>query len=325
MNATDNGPILITGAAGQVGAVGRTVTGLLLDRGLPVRALVRREDERAAALRAAGAEVVVGDLLEPADVYRVVLGCRRVYFSMSVSARYLEATVTIAAVAREIGVEALVNMSQMTVSQMSIRNTTPSPQQRQHWLSEQVLAWSGLPVVTIRPTVFLEGFFLPVTGPSVRDRSRIELPFGEGKTSPVSTADVARVIAAVLADPGPHLGRIYELTGPRSQDMNGVAREYSEALNREVTYADIPPDDWAQRLKKAGMPEHLIKHLVTLAELNRAGRFDRMADGVARVTGQPPMSVRDFVSLHADEFGGRRTEKPATPNNTLRSGLTAKN
>ena len=112
----DNGSILVTGAAGQLGAVGRTVTGLLLDRGLPVRAMVRREDDRAAALRAAGAEVVVGDLLEPADVYRVVSGCRRVYFGMSVSAGYLEATVTMAAVAREVGVDALVNMSQMTVS-----------------------------------------------------------------------------------------------------------------------------------------------------------------------------------------------------------------
>ena len=139
MNTTDYGPILVTGAAGQLGAVGRTVTGLLLDRGLPVRAMVRREDDRAAALRAAGAEVVVGDLLEPADVYRVVNGCRRIYFGMSVSHGYLEATVTMAAVARELGVNALVNMSQMTVSQMSIQNTTPSPQQRQHWLSEQVL------------------------------------------------------------------------------------------------------------------------------------------------------------------------------------------
>jgi hypothetical protein len=88
-------------------------------------------------------------------------------------------------------VERLVNMSQMTVSQMSIQNTTPSPQQRQHWLSEQALAWSGLPVVTIRPTVFLEGFFLPLTGPTVRDRGRIELPFGRGKTNPVAAADVA--------------------------------------------------------------------------------------------------------------------------------------
>ena len=239
MDTANHGLILVTGAAGQLGAVGRTVTGLLLDRGLPVRAMVRREDDRAAALRAAGAEVVVGDLLEPADVYRVVSGCRRVYFSMSVSAGYLEATVIMAAVAREVGVNALVNMSQMTVSQMSIQNTTPSPQQRQHWLSEQALAWSGLPVVTARPTVFLEGFFLPLTGPSVRDRGRIELPFGRGKTSPVSTADVARVVAAVLADPGPHVGRICELTGPRSQDMDGVAREYADALHREVTYADV--------------------------------------------------------------------------------------
>jgi uncharacterized protein YbjT (DUF2867 family) len=96
-------------------------------------------------------------------------------------------------------------MSQMTVSQMSLQHTTPSPQQRQHWLSEQALAWSGLPVVTIRPTVFLDGFFLALVSPAVRDRGRIELPFGRGKTSPVAAADVARVVAAVLADPGPHL------------------------------------------------------------------------------------------------------------------------
>src|SRR5262245_32662621 len=99
----DNGPILVTGAAGQLGGIRRTVTGLLLRRGLPVRAMVRREDDRAAALRTTGAEVVVGDLLEPADVYRVVSGCRRVYFGMSVSAGYLEATVTMAAVARGSG------------------------------------------------------------------------------------------------------------------------------------------------------------------------------------------------------------------------------
>src|SRR5215831_17288564 len=98
-----NGSILVTGAAGQLGAVGRTVTGLLLERGLPVRALVRR----AAALRAAGAEVVAGDLLEPADVDRVVSGCRRVYFGMSVSAAYLEATVTVAAVFRPLPVVTL--------------------------------------------------------------------------------------------------------------------------------------------------------------------------------------------------------------------------
>ncbi|HWY29232.1 MAG TPA: NAD(P)H-binding protein, partial [Candidatus Acidoferrum sp.] len=175
-------PILVTGAAGKVGAIGRTVTSLLLDRGLPVRAMVRREDERAEALRAAGAEVVIGNLLEPADVLRAVNGVQRIYFGMSVSAGYLEASVLMAAAAREAGVEAFVNMSQLTVSQMSLQEMTPSPQQRQHWLSEQALTWSGLPVVTIRPTILLEGAFLPLTALSVRDRNRIELPFGQGKT-----------------------------------------------------------------------------------------------------------------------------------------------
>jgi hypothetical protein len=50
-------------------------------------------------------------------------------------------------VARHHGVEAFVNMSQMTVTQMSIDETTGSPQHKLHWLAEQALAWSGLPVV----------------------------------------------------------------------------------------------------------------------------------------------------------------------------------
>jgi hypothetical protein len=50
------------------------------------------------------------------------------------------------------------------------------------------------------------------------------------------------VVAAVLADPVPHLGMIYELTGSLSQDMDGVAREFSEALNRQVTYSDVSPE-----------------------------------------------------------------------------------
>jgi hypothetical protein len=89
--------------------------------------------------------------------------------------------------------------------------------------------------------------------------------------------------------------------------MHGVAREFSDALNREVTYSDIPAEDWERELKKVGLPEHLTRHLVAMGELHRAGRYDRLADGVERVTGRPAISVREFVSLNADEFGGRRS------------------
>ena len=89
--------------------------------------------------------------------------------------------------------------------------------------------------------------------------------------------------------------------------MDGVAREFSDALNREVTYSDISPKEWEQKLKRQGLPEHLMGHLLAMGELHRAGRYDRQADGVQRVTGRRPMSVREFVTLYAEEFGGRRS------------------
>src|SRR4051794_27927055 len=83
-----NSVILVTGAAGKVGAVGRTIVELLRQRHLPVRALVRQYDERAEALSATGAEIVVGDLTQGADVVRALEGCNRIYFGMSVSPPY---------------------------------------------------------------------------------------------------------------------------------------------------------------------------------------------------------------------------------------------
>ena len=79
-------PILVTGAAGRLGGVGGEIVEILRSRDLPVRALVRTDDDRAEALRATGAEVVIGDLTRAADVARALEGCRRMYFGMSVSA-----------------------------------------------------------------------------------------------------------------------------------------------------------------------------------------------------------------------------------------------
>jgi NAD(P)H dehydrogenase (quinone) len=231
------GPILVTGAAGRVGGVGPMVVETLRRRGLPVRALVRREDERADALRTLGAEVVVGDLTRAEDVASALVGCQGIYFGMSLSPSYLEATVSAAAAARQHGaMEVFVNISQMTVSQMSLTNMTDSDQQRQHWLGEQVLNWSGLPVVHVRATVFLQSpFFLDWAAESIARDATIRLPFGSGRTSPVDAQDVAEVIATILANPASHIGKVYELTGPRSQDMQAIAAEYSAALGRTIT------------------------------------------------------------------------------------------
>jgi uncharacterized protein YbjT (DUF2867 family) len=306
---TQDTPILITGAAGAVGAIGRNVTEMLLSKGHKVRAMVRREDERAEGLRRLGAEVVQGDLTDLDSMHRAIQGCARIYFGMSVSADYLAATVNTAAVARHHGVEVFVNMSQMTVTQMSITESTDSPQHKLHWLAEQALSWSGLPVVTMRPTVFIEGFFHLFAAPGVREADELALPMGDGKTSPISAVDVARAVAAILAAPAPHIGQIYNLTGSESADMHHYARMFSEALGRSIRYRDVPLARWSEGLLAVGIPAHIVKHLEVMTELNKQGRYDRMSDDMFKLTGEKPTSMRDFVKLHADKFARRAAKQ----------------
>jgi uncharacterized protein YbjT (DUF2867 family) len=301
------GPILVTGAAGAVGSIGRNLTEMLLAKGHEVRALVRREDGRAEALRQLGAEVMQGDLADLTAMHRAIDGCARIYFGMSVSADYLTATVNTAAVARDHGVEAFVNMSQMTVTQMSITESTDSPQHKLHWLAEQALSWSGLPVVTMRPTVFLDGFFRIFVAPSVRDADELALPMGRGKTSPISALDVARAVSVVLDDPAPHIGQIYNLTGFESADLEHYARSFSEALGRTIRYRDVPLSGWNEKLLEAGVTAHTVKHLCVMTELTKQGRYDRMTDDLFKLTGQTPLSMHDFVKLHAAEFTRKKT------------------
>jgi uncharacterized protein YbjT (DUF2867 family) len=199
-------------------------------------------------------------------------------------------------------VKAFVNMSQMTLAQMSITESTKSPQHKLHWLAEQALNWSGLPVVHVRPTVLMEGFFLPLTADSVREANEIRLPFGEGNTSPVSVEDVARVITAILTEPHPHIGNIYHLTGPQSENMHFYAEEYSKALGRTITYHDIPVAAWRDGLLQKGLPVHLVNHLATMADLHRAGRYDRMSNDVFSLAQQVPLNFHDFIRKNAAEF-----------------------
>jgi uncharacterized protein YbjT (DUF2867 family) len=295
-------PILVTGAAGRIGGIGRTITELLLKQGNAVRAMVRKEDERSQALRDMGAEIVTGNLLDLDSMHRAIAGCQAMYFGMSVSDDYLAATVNTAAVAKHHGVKAFINMSQMTLAQMSITETTVSPQHKLHWLAEQALNWSGLPVVHVRPTVLLEGFFLIFTADSVRESNQIRLPFGDGRTSPVAVADVARVVTALLTNPQPHIGKTYHLTGPRSENMHFLAEEYSKALGRTITFHDIPVEPWRNGLIERGLPVHLVNHLATMADLHRAGRYDRLSTDVLTLTGQQPLSVQEVIRRNAAAF-----------------------
>lgn len=295
---------LVTGAGGGVGGVSRQVVDRLLAAGQPVRAMVHREDGRAETLRGLGADVVVGDLRNPVDVAAALHDVDRVFFSMSVSPSYLEATTVVCALAAETAdLDVLVNMSQMTVSQMTPTSTEESGQQRLHWLAEHVIDWSPIPAVQVRPTVFLENpLFTVLAAQSIRDRAVLALPFGAGRTSPIAPGDVADAVVAVLLEPDQHIGGVYELTGPTVLDIDGLAEQYGRALGRSITAERVDFDDWLADLNNTGLDPHVRQHIATMAKLHSEGRYDRFTNQVAALTGHSPQSVEDFVRAHRDLF-----------------------
>jgi uncharacterized protein YbjT (DUF2867 family) len=295
---------LITGAGGGVAGISPQVVERLRGRGETVRAMVHHDDSRADALRELGAEVVAGDLTNPVDVFAAMSGVTRMLFNMSVSPDYLLATTVVCAAAKELGsLEVLVNMSQMTVSQMTATSTEESKQQRLHWLAEHVIDWSGIPAVHIRPTVLLDNpLFGMLAARSIRETGRLSLPFGSGRTSPVASRDVADVVTAVLTAPQDHLGAVYELTGPATLDVDEIADQYAQALGRTVTAVQPSDDEWLHQLSEIGLPPHVQQHIATMARLHKQDRYNRATQTVEDITGHPAQTVRQYVEQHRDLF-----------------------
>ena len=80
------------------------------------------------------------------------------------------------------------------------------------------------------------------------------------------------------------------------------ARRFREALGRPITFQDIPVEPWRDGLLERGLAVHLVKHLATMADLHRAGRYDRMSDDVRTLTGRGPLSMQEFVRKNAATF-----------------------
>ena len=286
---------LITGATGKTGV--HTVRNLLRN-GHAVRAFVHQEDERSAALREEGAEVVTGDLLEHDDVIRAMAGVTGAYLCYPVRPGYIQATAYFADAARRAGVEVVVEMSQI-----SAREDSKSHAARDHWIAERVLDWSGVPSVHIRPTFFSEWLTAPWVRDSIVQEGRITLPYGAGRHAPIAAGDQARLIAAVLTQPSSHIGKTYPLLGPVELGQQEIADEIGKVLGRRIAYTPSSIEQYRGHLEKYGLPEFLIQHFLAIAVDYQNGIFSG-ADGViGEITGQAPQTVGEFIQANRHAFG----------------------
>ncbi len=281
-------PILISGATG------REATRLLISRGLSVRALVHTRDERSERLAHLGADVVVGDLLDVRAVQRAWDGMKRGYFVYPMRPGLVQAAAYFLQGALDAGAEFIVNMSQRTA-----QANAQSDAALQHWLTERLFdrAWIG--VAHLQPTIFHD-WLLYMRG-QIRE-GRYHVPFDpEGRFAPVASEDQACVIAAILADPGSHVGQTYQLTGPEELTAPDIARIATEALGHEVSYARISGEQWVGNLHGIKAP-YLAQHLDGIAQIQAQGGMAGQNDTIERIAGIRPMSTAQFIEKHRAAF-----------------------
>ncbi|MEU9255507.1 NAD(P)H-binding protein [Streptomyces sp. NPDC048270] len=155
--------------------------------------------------------------------------------------------------------------------------------------AEEALKASGADWTVVRASWFNqnfdESFFLePVLA------GEIALPTADAVEPFVDADDIADVVVAALGDDR-HIGRTYELSGPRLLGFSDVAAELSKVTGREIAYVPVSDEDYRAVLRENGLPEEFADLFTLILD----GRNAHLADGVREVLGREPRDFADFA------------------------------
>ncbi len=279
--------VLVTTANGRTGSA---AVSELLRRGFPVRALVRRKDDRAEALRRAGVEVVVGNLLDWRDLRRALDGVQRAYHCPPFDANHLHGSMLFAMAAEEARLEVVALMSGWNP-----HPAHPSILQREHWIANNL--YRTLPtvdVIHINPGLFAFTYLLGL--PAVKHFGMLALPFGDGLNAPPSNEDIGAVAAGALAQPDAYVGRCLRPMGPTRISPTDAAEVLGKVLGRPVTYRDVSTSMFIKAARAQGFPLFQIAQVRHYAAELRAGAFaQEPSDHVREVAGREPEDFETIV------------------------------
>ena len=285
--------MLVTGATGRVG---RAVVGLLIDAGVPVRALTHRSE--AAAALPANVEVVTGDLTVPESLDAGLRGVGAVFLVWTVSPATAPAVV-----------ERLATCARRVVFLSSPHQTPhpffqqPNPMAVLHADIERLIAAAGLESTIIRPGMFASNSLF-WWAPAIRADGVVRWPYGAAETAPVDDRDVAAVVARTLYQDG-HAGGDYVLTGPESLSQAQQVSIIGDVLGRRIEFAELSPDEFRSETE-GSWPRPVVDMLLT-AWGATIGRPAFITSTVSDILGSAPRSFRQWAADHATAF----TEGPA--------------
>lgn len=283
--------ILVTTANGDTG---HPMVDYLLKEGFHVRAMVRKDDERAQQLRDNGTEVVLGDLLNFRDVRAALKGVHRAYFNYPMEEGLVEAAVMFAQAANEQDLELIVDMSHI-----QSRPDARSKATQNHWLAEQVFEWSGVPTTHLRITLFMQ-WLLYISG--LIRYGRYVMPFNaDSRFAPIAASDIALAAAKIFTQPDEHRGHTYTLTGPVEYSHEELAAEVSRVLSKDLPYEQVTVTTF---LELIGLTDDTakLKHLEAGTIDQQEGRLAGISDAAPSIIGQPLLTVEDFINEHRPLF-----------------------
>jgi uncharacterized protein YbjT (DUF2867 family) len=283
--------VLVTAAAGDTG---RPTVERLLEKGFKVRAFVRKDDARAQNLRNLGAEIFLGDMSSLRDVRQATSGVQRAYFCCAIGAGLVENAVIFAQAAKEHDLELIVNMSHK-----QSRPAARSKATQDHWLSEQIFDWSGIPSVHLRPTFFAE-WLLYASG--IIRYGRYIMPFNkDSRFAPIAAADIAKIVANIMEKPEPYIGKALQLHGPVEYSHEELAAEVGRVLGKNLAYERVTVSVFLETL---GIPQatDLRKHFEAVA-LDQEEGLIAGTDTISReIIGGPLMTVEEFINAHRKAY-----------------------
>ena len=288
--------ILITGATGTTG---QYAIQHLLKKGKKVRTMVRVIDDRSKMLEAQGAEIVQGDFFDLKTLRAALDGIKSAYFLYPFQDHLPKAAGLFAKIAKEKGVEMIVEMSQMGAEEDST-----SPATQNHVVTESIFNWADVGAVHIRPGLFAWNY-LGFAAPTVADHNKFYYPHPEARYTIVHPKDIGEVVAEILADndKDKHIGQSYEISGSQVYSAKEVTKYISELINQEVEYVPVSVDQWINAVKDhPTINDFLAKHLKEFSAEVADGRFDKTTTVVKDITGHEPRSFKEYIEENRDVF-----------------------
>ena len=291
-------PILITGAAGNVG---RELTKQLSARKVPFRTMIRSTRDAQALSALEGAETVVGDFDKAETLAGALQGVERAFLLTNSSDRAETQQSTFVEMARRAGTKRIVKLSQWAASSHS-----PVRFLRYHAAVERKIRESGMAYTFLRPNLFMQG--LLAFRETIIGQGKFFAAIGDAKVSVIDVRDIAAAAAAALTDQG-HEGKTYNLTGPQALSHKDMAETLSGALGRVIEFVDLPPEAMREALIGAGLPVWQADGLIEDYAHYSRGEAAEVASGVQEATGNPPRLFADFASAYAEVFSASTAQK----------------